>query len=110
MASDLHTRVRLPAGARRGEIVEIRVLVQHAMESGQRRDATGALVPRKILNALTIRYAGRDVLTAKLEPAMSANPLFTFSLRAETSGDVELIWTDDDGSVHRSAHKLVVSG
>ena len=110
MASDLNPRVRLPQSARRGEIVEIKVLVQHAMESGQRRDATGALVPRKILNRLAVRYGGREVFTAKLEPAIAANPLFSFFLRAEASGSIELTWTDDDGSVHRSEHKLVVTG
>ncbi len=110
MAGDLNPRIRLPPSAKRGELVEIRVLVQHAMESGHRRDANGVRVPRKILNRLVVRYGGREVFTARLEPAIAANPLLSFFLRAEASGTVELIWTDDDGSVHRSEHKLVVTG
>ena len=110
MVEDLRTRIRLPTSAKRGELVEIRVLVQHAMESGQRRDASGAIVSRKILNRLAVRYGGQDVLSARLEPAMAANPLFTFFLRAEATGMIELTWTDDDGSIHRSEHKLTVAG
>lgn len=110
MAQDLRTRIRLPSSVKRGELVEVRVLVQHAMESGQRRDASGAIVPRKILNRLAVRYGDREVLSARLEPAMAANPLFTFFLRADATGMIELTWTDDDASVHRSEHKLTVAG
>ncbi len=110
MANPLNPRVRLPASAKRGELVEIRVLVQHAMESGQRRDASGALVPRKILNALAVSFEGREVMRVKLEPAIAANPLLSFFIRAEKSGALELAWTDDDGTVHRSQHRLNVAG
>lgn len=110
MSNPLNPRVRLPASAKRGEIVEIRVLVQHAMESGQRRDATGALVPRKILRALAVTFEGREVMRAELEPSIAANPLLSFHMRAETTGTLELAWTDDDGSVHRSRHRLTVAG
>lgn len=110
MSNPLNPRVRLPAAARRGEIIEIRVLVQHAMESGQRRDASGALVPRKILNALRVTFDGQEVMRATLEPAIAANPLMSFFMRAEKTGTLELAWTDDDGAVHRSQHRVTVTG
>jgi sulfur-oxidizing protein SoxZ len=110
MSNPLNPRVRLPASAKRGEIVEIRVLVQHAMESGQRRDAAGRLVPRRILNAVTVTFEGQEVLRATLEPAVAANPLLSFFMRAERSGTLEFAWTDDDGTIHRSQHRLTVGG
>ena len=110
MSADLAPRVRLPASARRDEVVEVRVLVQHPMESGQRRDEAGRLVPRRILNALVVRYLGREVMRMRLEPAIAANPLLGFFLRAEETGMVELEWTDDDGTIHRSSHRLNVAG
>lgn len=110
MTSDIRPRIRVPASARRGEIVEIKLLVQHAMESGQRRDAAGKLVPRKILHTMRVSYGGRDVLTARLEPAIAANPLFSFFLRAEASGPIDFVWIDDDGTEHRAREQLKVSG
>jgi len=110
MTDALATRVRLPARARRGETIEIRILVQHPMESGQRRGADGQLVPRRILNALSLRFDGEEILSARFEPAMAANPLLGFHLRAERSGMIELVWTEDGGAVHRSTHRLEVVG
>jgi sulfur-oxidizing protein SoxZ len=110
MTNPLNPRVRLPASAKRGEIIEIRVLVQHAMESGQRRDAAGRLVPRRILNALAVTFEGQDVMRATLEPAVAANPLLSFFMRAERSGTLEFAWTEDDGTIHRSQHRLTVGG
>jgi sulfur-oxidizing protein SoxZ len=110
MSADLAPRIRLPASARRGEVVEVRVLVQHPMEPGQRRDEAGRLVPRRILHALVVRYLGHEVMRVRLEPAIAANPLLGFFLRAEETGMVELEWTDDDGTIHRSSHRLNVAG
>lgn len=110
MSEDIRPRIRLPQSARRGEVVEIKLLVQHAMESGQRRGADGALVPRKILNTMHVRYGGKDVLTAKLEAAIAANPFFSFHLRAESTGPVEFTWIDDDGREYRAREQLKVVG
>jgi sulfur-oxidizing protein SoxZ len=108
MADELKPRVRVAASAKKGEVLEIRTLVQHAMESGQRKDERGNLVPRKIINRFTCRFNGRVVIDAKLEPAIAANPYFAFLFRANESGSFEFTWVDDDGAVTRHTQALSV--
>ena len=84
--------------AKKGDIVEVKALVQHAMESGQRKDSKGQIIPRKILNKFVCTVAGKEVFSADFEPAISANPYIQFKFRAVESGPVVLTWTDDDGS------------
>jgi sulfur-oxidizing protein SoxZ len=107
--SDLKPRVRLPASARKGEVIEIRTLVQHPMESGQRKDERGNLVARKIVHRFTCSFNGRVVLDAKLEPAIAANPYLAFHIRASESGTFEFAWIDDDGATARHTQKLTVA-
>ena len=84
--------------AKKGDIVEVKALVSHVMETGQRKDAGGKTIPRKILNKFICTVAGKQVFAADFETAMSANPYIQFKFRAEESGPVVLTWTDDDGS------------
>ena len=84
--------------ARKGELVEVKALVSHIMESGQRKDAKGETIPRKILNKFTCTVNGKEVFAADFEPAISANPYIQFKFKAQESGPVVLTWTDDDGS------------
>jgi sulfur-oxidizing protein SoxZ len=84
--------------AKKGDIVEVKALVQHTMESGQRKDSKGQVIPRKILNKFACTVAGKEVFSADFEPAISANPYIQFKFRAMESGPVVLTWTDDDGS------------
>ena len=84
--------------ARKGDLVEVKALVAHIMETGQRKDAQGATVPRKILHKFTCTVAGKQVFAADFEPAVSANPYIQFKFKAIESGSVVLTWTDDDGS------------
>ena len=84
--------------AKKGDVVEVKALVSHVMETGQRRDAAGNIVPRKILNKFTCTIAGKQVFAADFEPAVSANPYIQFKFKAAESGPVVLTWTDDDGS------------
>jgi sulfur-oxidizing protein SoxZ len=94
----LQPRLRVPATARAGEIVEIRTLISHPMETGYRRDQSGELVPRDILTALVCRYGGHEVFRAELHPAISANPYLAFHLRVDASGPVSVSW-EVDGTV-----------
>lgn len=110
MADDIKPRVRMPQSAKKGEIIEIKTLVQHPMESGQRKDAQGNTIPRRIINAVSARYNGKDVFAGKLEPAIAVNPFLAFNLRVEEAGTLELTWTDDDGSVYKSEHKVALAG
>ena len=92
-------RVRMPAGAKRGEVIEIRTLVQHPMESGFRLDNTGKAIARHIVEAFYCTYNGREIFRARLHPAVSTNPFFTFHAVAAESGDFVFTWKDDQGGV-----------
>jgi sulfur-oxidizing protein SoxZ len=84
--------------ARKGDIVEVKALVSHVMETGQRKDAKGEVIPRKILNKFVATVNGKEVFSADFEPAVSANPYIQFKFKAQESGPVVLTWIDDDGS------------
>ncbi len=84
--------------AKKGDIVEVKALVSHIMESGQRKDKDGKPIPRKILNKFTCTVNGKEVFAADFEPAVSANPYIQFKFKATESGPVVLTWIDDDGS------------
>ena len=99
MATAAKPRIKLDRKeVKAGDIVEVKALVSHIMESGQRKDAQGNTIPRKILNKFTCTVAGKQVFAADFEPAISANPYIQFKFKATESGPVVLTWTDDDGS------------
>ncbi len=89
--------VTMPAQAKRGEIVEIKTLAQHAMETGFRRTQTGDLIPRDIIRRFTCTYNGVEVYRADLHPAIAANPLIAFTTVATESGTLTFQWVGDNG-------------
>lgn len=89
--------LNLPKTAKQGEIVTVKLLISHPMESGQRHDETGKLVPQNVINDLVCRYGEAEVLHLKLHPAIAANPFFEFTFRADKTGTVAFSWVDDDG-------------
>ena len=95
--------------AKKGEIVEVKALVTHVMETGQRKDSSGKAIPRKILNKFTCTVNGKEVFSADFEPAISANPYIQFKFKAVESGPVVLTWTDDDGSKIVGEESITVS-
>ena len=95
--------------AKPGELVEVKALVSHVMETGQRKDAQGNVIPRKILNKFTCTVNGKQVFAADFEPAVSANPYIQFKFKATESGPVVLTWTDDDGSTIVGEETITVS-
>jgi sulfur-oxidizing protein SoxZ len=103
-------RIRLPKQARKGEVIQVRTLASHVMESGQRRDRNGNLIPRKIINRFTCTFNGRPVFACDLEPAIAANPYLQFSVRVEESGTFRFTWTDDDGAVVTAEERIAVVG
>ena len=91
-------RIRLSAAEiAPGEAVEVRTLVSHPMETGQRRDPDGALVPRNILHSFRAEFDGEEVFGCAMEPAISANPFLQFSFAPPRSGVLRLVWEGDDG-------------
>jgi sulfur-oxidizing protein SoxZ len=89
--------VNIPQEAKRGELIEIRTLAGHPMETGFRRTQTGELIPRDIIRQFVCTYNGVEVFRAELHPAMAANPLITFTTVATESGSLEFRWTGDNG-------------
>lgn len=108
MAQDVKPRVRVPKKAARGEVVEIKTLISHVMESGQRKDRSGNVVPRRIVNRFEARYNGRTVFAADLHPAVAADPYLSFYTRIDEPGELVLTWTDDDGSVYTETATIAV--
>ena len=110
MSTAIKPRIKLDKKeAKKGDIVEVKALVAHIMETGQRKDAQGQTIPRKILNKFTCTVAGKQVFQADFEPAVSANPYIQFKFRATESGPVVLTWTDDDGSTIVGEETISVS-
>ena len=109
MSDDIKPRVRVQAKAKKGELVEVKTLVTHPMESGQRKDAEGKLVPRLIVTGFDATYNGKPVVSAKLEPAISANPYLSFFVRVDESGTLKLTWTDDNKQSWNSETKIEVA-
>lgn len=102
-------RIRLSSSdVARGEIIDVKTLLSHVMESGQRRDVNGERVPRKIINRFACEFNGRPVFSCDLEPAIAANPYIQFRFRALQSGELRLTWTDDDGSRIVAVEAVVV--
>src|SRR5437867_5530530 len=94
MASAL---INVPPRARRGEIIEIKTLISHDMETGYRRTQLGAVIPRDIIRRFVCTYNGAEVFSADLHPAISANPFIVFSTVATESGAITFQWTGDNG-------------
>jgi sulfur-oxidizing protein SoxZ len=92
--------INLPASPQRGDVIEIRTLIAHPMESGYRTDAEGRLLPRDIIRRFACRYNGELVFSADLFAAVAANPFIAFCTRATSSGTLVFRWEGDNGFAH----------
>jgi|SRR6185436_13619578 len=90
-------RVQVPAEVKRGETIEIRIAIQHPMETGFRFDLMGRAIPKNVISSLVARYNGAEVFRAELGSGVAANPFLQFYTLAEASGEIEFSWTDDMG-------------
>jgi sulfur-oxidizing protein SoxZ len=102
-------RVRVPANAKKGELIEIKTLISHEMESGQRKDSAGKTIPRQIINKFTASFNGKVVFEADWYTAVSANPYQSFFYKASESGEFKFVWKDDNGSDYTATSKLNVA-
>jgi sulfur-oxidizing protein SoxZ len=89
--------IKVPARARRGEVIQIKTLVSHAMETGFRSTSLGEPIPRDIVNQFRCTYNGVEVFRAEIHPAIAANPYFAFTTVATESGTIEFHWLGDNG-------------
>ena len=105
MASAL---INVPKKAKRGEIIEIKTLMSHIMETGYRRTATGEIVPRDIITSFVCRYNAVEIFRADLFPAIAANPFITFFTVATESGKFDFEWIGDRGFNETASASILV--
>lgn len=103
------TLITVPPSARRGELVEIRTLIAHPMETGHRAGPDGQVLPRDILRHFTCHLDGELVLEAELHPAIAANPYLAFHVRATQSGTLRFTWEGDKGFTQTETAPLTVT-
>lgn len=96
-------RVQVPAAVKRGEPFEVRVLVQHPMETGFRRDLNGQSIPLNIVDRMACRYGAREVFRAEFGSGIAANPYVAFYVVARDSGPIEVEWSDDRGQAGKAS-------
>jgi sulfur-oxidizing protein SoxZ len=100
--------INLPPRAKRGEIIEVKTLIAHPMETGYRLDNTGGRIPRDIINRFVCTYNGAEIFRAELFPAIAANPFIAFSTIAQESGELAFSWTDDRGQTQTETRQITV--
>ena len=108
MASGVKPRVKVPKTAAAGDSITIKTLISHPMESGQRKDSDGNVIPRSIINRFTCDFNGENVVDVTLEPAISTNPYLEFEAMVPEAGEFKFTWYDDDGSVYETAKKIAI--
>ena len=100
-------RIQVPSGAKPGDVVEIRVVIQHPMETGFRREQ-GQRARRNAIHSMACKYNGAEVFRATLSTGIAANPYIRFFIRAKDSGDLDFWWLDDDDQEGTAKARLVV--
>jgi sulfur-oxidizing protein SoxZ len=94
MADPMRIRAAL-----KGDVVEVRVLMAHIMETGQRKDANGATIPAHFIQQISAKHNGKLVFSGQLGPAVSKDPFLQFSFKGGSKGDkIEVTWTDNRGT------------
>lgn len=102
--------INVPKRVKAGEPFEVKLLISHKMESGQRRDAKGQTIPRDIIHELICTLAGEEVVRVGLFPAVAANPYLAFSAIARESGDLVIRFIDDHGATQTETVAIIVEG
>ena len=100
--------INVPKKARRGDVIEIKALMSHIMETGYRRTAAGDLVPRDIITSFACRYNGAEIFRADFFPAIAANPFISFFTIAKDSGKFELEWIGDKGFSETASASILI--
>ena len=100
--------INVPAKAKKGEIIAIKTLISHEMETGYRHDNVGKPIPRDIITEFVCTYNGQEIFRAELFPAIAANPFLSFSTVATESGKFEFTWTGDNGFLATESANITV--
>lgn len=107
--AEVKARVKAPKKVKKGEAFQVKTLISHKMESGQRKDKKGNKIPRQIIHTFTCDYNGKQVFKSDWKGAISANPYLAFFVKAEESGSLDFTWEDDSGAVYKKSAKVTVS-
>lgn len=102
-------RIQVPKAAKRGEVIRVRLLIQHPMETGYRLAGDGKKVAKNVIRSLVCRYNGVEVFRAEMSPGIAANPYLQFPMIATESGELEFTWVDDDGLRGRASEAISVA-
>jgi sulfur-oxidizing protein SoxZ len=100
--------INVPPQAKRGEVIVIKTLISHQMETGFRHTETGVPIPRDLITNFVASYNGEEIFSAQLFPAIAANPFITFHTIASDSGTIEFKWTGDNGFTAIEQAKIIV--
>ena len=103
-------RVKIPKSVAAGDVITIKTLIKHKMESGQRKDKEGNTIPRDIINKFEASFNGNMVFSVDLDPAIAANPYIEFSSRIDEAGPLVMKWTDDAGTVIETSKDIALKG
>ncbi len=90
-------RIQVASPVPRGQAVEVRLLIQHPMETGFRYDFSGTSIAKNVIHSMSAEYGGRVVFRARMGSGVAANPLLQFWVRPDQSGDIRVVWEDDQG-------------
>jgi len=102
------TLINVPKTARVGEVVEIKTLIAHPMETGYRTGPEGRMLPRDIVRRFVCVYDGEVVFDADLHPAVAANPFIAFTTTATVTGTMTFTWEGDNGFSQTETATLTV--
>ena len=107
------TLINVPSNAKRGDVIEIRALLQHPMETGYRPGLDGKILPRDIVKRFACSFSDgasvEPVFSAELYPAIAANPYFSFYFVASASGTLSFTWEGDNGFAQTETVALKVA-
>ena len=102
-------RISAPKTAKPGEIMELKAMIKHEMESGYRRDQKGDTITRDIITSFECLYNDELIFSADFGPAIAANPFLSFYARATVSGTLLFRWTDQHGTIWSETAELTVT-
>jgi sulfur-oxidizing protein SoxZ len=101
--------INVPKSAAAGDIIEIKTLIAHPMESGFRTGTNGRLIPQDIITDMVCRYDGKEIFRARFSPAIAANPYVSFFTTATQSGTVSFEWRGDNGFIAEDDAEILVT-
>ena len=102
-------RVQVPTEVKRGQLIPVRVAIQHPMETGFRFDVNGRAIPKNVVNHVVCRFDGEVVFEAEMGSGIAANPYLQFTAIAERSGTFTFEWVDDKGVGESQAATITVT-